>query len=41
MGCGTKEHPGSYDTPGWKLQNIDTIGKKQERIQQNNFRKKK
>jgi hypothetical protein len=28
MGCGTKEHPGSYNTPGWKLQNIDTIEKK-------------
>jgi hypothetical protein len=27
MGCGTEEHPGSYDTPGWKLQNIDTIEK--------------
>jgi len=27
MGCGTKEHPGRYDTPGWKLQNIDTIEK--------------
>jgi len=27
MGCGTKEHPSSYDTPGWKLQNIDTIEK--------------
>jgi hypothetical protein len=40
MGCGTKKHPGSYDTPGLKLQNIDTIEKKQERIQQNNFKKK-
>jgi hypothetical protein len=27
MGCGTEEHPGSYDMPGWKLQNIDTIEK--------------
>jgi hypothetical protein len=27
MGCGTEEHPGSYNTPGWKLQNIDTIEK--------------